>query len=70
MTSFGSFASAGDRTNLKKRAGKVLEPRALFYYTQQKGEGKIYGGLVILEKGRVFPSRIQIIRTNLDNVLD
>lgn len=70
MTSFGSFADAGDRTNTKKRAGKVLEPRALFYYTQQKGDGKIYGGLIILEKGKTHPSRIQIIRTNLDNFLD
>ena len=70
LTSFGSFASAGDRTNKKKRAGKVLEPRALFYYTLDKGNGKIYGGLVILEKGETHPSRIQIIRTNLDNFLD
>ena len=69
MTSFGSFAAAGDRTNLKKRAGKVLEPRALFYYTKQIGD-KIYGGLVILEKGATHPSRIQIIRTNLNNFLD
>lgn len=70
LTSFGSFASAGDRTNKKKRAGKVLEPRALFYHTADKGNGKIYGGLVILEKGETYPSRIQIIRTNLENFLD
>ncbi|MBR4571505.1 MAG: PKD domain-containing protein [Candidatus Riflebacteria bacterium] len=69
MTSFGSFAAAGDRTSLKKRAGKVLEPRALFYYTKQNGD-KIYGGLVILEKGRIYPSRIQIIRTNLNDFLE
>ena len=56
---------AGKQNDTSYRAGKLMNPRAIYFYAQQNGSNYL-GGLVILEDGcEGFKNRVQIIRTNM-----
>lgn len=65
LTSFANFISDTDPsiTNFNYRAGKVVNPKSIIYYTQANGNN-YFGGLIILEKGLNQKNRIQVIRSN------
>lgn len=64
---FAKLISSSDtnKDNMSYRAGKLLNPRAIYFYAQQNGSNYL-GGLVILEDGcDGHKNRVQIIRTNM-----
>ena len=75
LTSFANFISESNLSavpNEKKfnyRAGKVLNPKSIAYYTLQNGTN-FFGGLIILEQGTNQKNRIQVIRANKADWLD
>ncbi len=65
LVHFADQISSSDplKANFNYRAGKVLNPKSIIYYTVKNGEN-YYGGLMILEEGRTRKNRIQLIRSN------
>ncbi len=68
IATFGKFATSSD-TTLQSRAGKVYNPKAIYYYTSQKNND-VFGGLLILEKGLNNKSRFQLIRSNMNDWIE
>ncbi|MBQ3644261.1 MAG: hypothetical protein II961_06655 [Candidatus Riflebacteria bacterium] len=72
ITSFAKFTTqpAQDANYNKKRAGKVINPKSIIYYTNGSGDS-IFGGLIILEEGSApGRNRIQVIRSNKEDWLE
>ena len=65
LTSFADYVSESDPkvSEFNYRAGKVVNPKSIIYYTLQKDDN-YFGGLIILEKGLQKKNRIQVIRSN------
>ena len=68
---FGKLVTdASKKNDTSYRAGKLMNPRAIYFYAQPSGNNFI-GGLVILEDGcDNHKNRVQIIRTNMSEWIE